>query len=59
MRIDIMAKEIEALAAEIDAIRTGLEHGRYSNEAAVSQGNCKYIAPWVRVEDQRYNRCLS
>ena len=33
-----MAKEIEALAAEIDAIRTGLDHGRYSNEAAVSQG---------------------
>ena len=33
-----MAKEIETLAAEIDAIRTGLEHGRYSNEAAVSQG---------------------
>ena len=38
MRIDIMTKEIETLAAEIDAIRTGLEHGRYSNEAAVSQG---------------------
>ena len=33
-----MTKEIEALATEIDAIRTGLEHGRYSNEAAVSQG---------------------
>ena len=26
------------LASEIDVIRTGLEHGRYSNEAAVCQG---------------------
>ena len=43
LRIDIMAKEIAILASEIDRIRSGLEHGRYSNEDAVCREIVKVL----------------